>query len=252
MPAELSDTLRQIADAYAACTRCADLGVPPDPRREALWELAEATRPVRVRVLFLAESPPQRNRRGRWSYFHLPAERPPGEDPSELFWALAEMLALPEACGVTYAAARAGRETWKPRLLAEFRRRGLWLLDGAKCALNGVTGDRRRGEALGRCAETWLWRELRAIEPEHVVLIKATVRDRLEPLLVRWGLGPRIVGRERIPHPGSGQRANFRRAMRQLIGGQPGLFLPPELLPGAEAAREGIAPRGSGTKPSGS
>jgi len=65
MPAELSDTLRQIADAYAACTRCADLGVPPDPRREALWELAEATRPACVRVLFLAESPPQRNRRGR-------------------------------------------------------------------------------------------------------------------------------------------------------------------------------------------
>ncbi|MGH7726796.1 MAG: hypothetical protein ACREOU_15325 [Candidatus Eiseniibacteriota bacterium] len=219
--------LADLAQAYAACTRCADLGVPPDPRRDVFFRLADAVRPSTVQVLFIAESPPQRNRRGRWSYFFLPEERPPGEDPSTLFWALAEVLALPEACGVTYRDAFRSRSEWKPRLLAEFRRRGFWLVDAAKCAVNGVADERRRRDAVVRCAESWLWRELRLLDPAHVVLIKANVRDLIEPLLVRWGFGPRIVGTERIPHPGSGQRANFRRLMQRLIGRHPGLFGPP-------------------------
>ncbi len=227
-----------IAAAYAACTRCADLGVPADERRALFFRLADAARPSAVRVLFVAESPPQLNRRGRWSHFYLPEERPPGEDASALFWALAEVLALPEGCGVTYREAFGARSTWKPRLLAEFQSRGFWLVDAAKCAVNGVRGERRRGEAVTRCAETWLWRELRALEPAHIVLLKANVRDRIEPLLVRWGLGPRIVGTERIPHPGSGQRANFRAAMRRLIGRNPGLFLPESLGAGEKGAEE--------------
>src|SRR5262249_22032931 len=79
--------LLDIGRQYAACTRCAELGVVPDSRRMAFWHMAESARPARVRVLFVAESPPRQNRRGRWSYFYLPHEQPPGEDPSELFWA---------------------------------------------------------------------------------------------------------------------------------------------------------------------
>jgi hypothetical protein len=218
--------LREIGERYATCTRCADLGVAPDARRAQFWAMAEAARPERLRVLFIAESPPQKNRRGKWSYFFLPEEKPPGEDASSLFWALAEVLALPEAVGVPYreALAPAGRALWKPRLMAEFRRRGLWLVDTAKCAVNGVTDESSRKRAVTRCAETWLWRELRALEPEHIVLVKATVYDALEPLMTRWGFGPRLLRSERIPHPGSGQRANFRRAMQQLIGRHPTLF----------------------------
>jgi hypothetical protein len=221
-----SETLRSIAEQYAACARCADLGVAPDPRRETFWRMAEAARPERVRVLFIAESPPQKNRRGRWSYFYLPEERPPGEDASTLFWALAEVLAVPEARGWTYATAFRARVTAKTELLAEFRSRGLWLVDAAKCAVNGVPDDSARRGAVARCAEHWLWRELRVLEPEHIVLVKATVRDLLEPMLTRWGLGPRLLVNERIPHPGSGQRANFRAAMRRLIARHPALFAP--------------------------
>ena len=221
-----AEELRSIALQYAACTRCAELGVVPDPRRETFWHMAEAVRPDVVRVLFIAESPPQRNRRGRWSYFYLPEERPPGEDASSLFWALAEVLALPESCGRTYADALRDRVRTKRALLEEFRARGLWLVDAAKCAVNGVTDEKARHRAVSRCAEHWLWRELRALEPEHIVLVKATVRDLLEPMLTRWGFGPRLLLSERIPHPGSGQRANFRGAMRRLIGRHPELFAP--------------------------
>jgi len=192
----------------------------------AFWHLAESARPAHVRVLFVAESPPQRNRRGRASYFYLPHEQPPAEDPSSLFWALAEALALPEACGTTYAVARRERAVMKPRLLAEFRARGMWLVDAAKCAVNGVPDDRSRQHAVGRCAETWLMRELSVLAPDRIVLVKATVNDLLEPMLTRWGLGPRLLAGERIPHPGSGQRANFRAAMRRLIARHPALFLP--------------------------
>ena len=219
------ETLEQIAAHYATCTRCAELGVPPDPRRETFSRLAADYRPAQVRVLFVAESPPQKNRRGRWSHFYLPEEKPPGEDASTLFWALAEVLALPESCGLTYAEAFRARTTTKRALLAEFRDRGLWLVDAAKCAVNGVGEGESRKAAVARCAEHWLWRELRVLEPEHVVLVKATVRDLLEPMLTRWGFGPRLLG-ERIPHPGSGQRANFRAAMRRLIGRHPQVFAP--------------------------
>ena len=220
--------LAPIAADYAACTRCADLGVVPDPRRATFFRLAEAYRPQRVRVLFVAESPPQKNRRGRWTHFYLPEEKPPGEDPSTLFWAMAEVLALAEACGATRAEARRDRATWKPLLLEEFQRRGLWLVDAAKCAVNGVADDRARGRAVARCAESWLSRELRVLEPERIVFIKVTVHDLLEPILVRAGYGARIE-RERVPHPGSGQYANFLRAMRQVVGRHPRLYGPPAL-----------------------
>ncbi len=222
--------LTALAAESAACTRCADLGVPPDERRAVFFRMAEAYRPARVRVLFVAESPPQKNRRGRWSHFYLPAERPPGEDPSMLFWAMADVLALAESCGVTLAEAKRDRPAWKPRLLAEFQRRGMYLVDAAKCAVNGVRDEGTRGAAVTRCAEAWLARELRVLEPEHLVMIKVTVHDRLEPILVRAGLGPRLE-LERIPHPGSGQYANFQRAMRQVVGRRPTLFSPPDLDP---------------------
>ncbi|MEP7027426.1 MAG: hypothetical protein ABI960_02415 [Candidatus Eisenbacteria bacterium] len=224
--ADPGDALQSIAEQYATCTRCADLGVAPDPRRATFWRLSNAARPEPVRVLFIAESPPQLNRRGRWSYFYLPQEKPPGEDASTLFWALAEVLALPEARGWTYATAFRARGQAKPELIEEMRARGLWLVDAAKCAVNGVADAAARKAAVGRCAEHWLWRELRALEPEHIVLVKTTVRDLLEPMLTRWGFGPRLLGSERIPHPGSGQRANFRAAMRRLIARHPGLFGP--------------------------
>ena len=223
---DATGALHSIAEQYAACTRCAELGVAPDPRRETFWRLAEAVRPERVRVLFVAESPPARNRRGRWSYFYLPEEKPPGEDASSLFWALAEVLALPEARGWTYQTAFRARVTAKAELLDEFKARGLWLVDAAKCAVNVVADERARQKAVARCAEHWLWRELRALEPERIVLVKATVRDLLEPMLTQWGFGPRLLVSERIPHPGSGQRANFRAAMRRLIGRHPDLFGP--------------------------
>jgi hypothetical protein len=219
--------LAEIARHYSGCSRCAELGVEPEARRLAFWHMAESARPERVRVLFIAESPPRRNRRGRWSYFYLPHEQPPGEDASELFWALAEVLGLPAACGTDYATARRERAVFKPLLLAEFRARGLWLLDAAKCAVNGVADDRARLRAVERCAEAWLGRELRALEPERIVLVKATVRDLLEPMLTRWGMGPRLLASERVPHPGSGQRANFRAAMRGLMARHPALFAPP-------------------------
>ena len=222
--------LAPIASDYAACTRCVDLGVEPDPRRATFFHLAEAFRPAHVRVLFVAESPPRKNRRGRWTHFYLPEEKPPGEDPSTLFWAMSEVLALAESLGATHAEAKRDRPAWKPRLLAEFRRRGLWLVDAAKCAVNGVTDDRARGEAVTRCAEHWLVRELRVLEPERIVFIKVTVHDLLEPMFVRAGLGARLE-RERVPHPGSGQYANFLRAMRQVVGRTPGMFGPPEISP---------------------
>src|SRR5262245_65804168 len=127
--------LRNISAGYSRCAACADLELPGDPNRVRFAALARSYLPSRVRVLFVAESAPARNKRGRHSFFFLPEGDPETQDQSTLFREMAKVLELAEACGT---------DVPKPRLLAEFSARGLWLLDSAKCAVNGLDEGRRR------------------------------------------------------------------------------------------------------------
>ena len=224
------DSLRLVGERYARCTLCAELGIPADDRRTRFWQLAESARPDPVRVLFIAESAPQRNKRGRLSYFYLPEDDPMNQDRSVLFWALSEALSLAKGFGVSHPDATTDPKRRKLALLEEFRQRGFWLLDSAKCAVNGVSPG-IRDRAIRRCAETWLREELRVLDPERVLLIKANVHRVILPLLDQWGFGQRVANREVVvPHPGSGQLGNFRKAMRLLSANEPGLLAPTAMM----------------------
>jgi hypothetical protein len=216
--------LGSIAASYATCAACRDLGVADDPRRREYGLLARAVCPEKVRVLFIAESAPALNQRGRHSYFYLPEDDAGSQDQSSLFWAVAEVLELGKACGTDHAAAKSNPATWKTRLLTEFSSRRLWLLDSAKCAVNGLAEGRKRDSAVKRCADAWLRRELDLIEPEHVVLIKTNVFRELKPLLVGWGFGERILNDRAIPHPGSGHQLEFRDLLGAVVRAHPSLF----------------------------
>ena len=216
--------LRTIVGQYAPCTLCSDLGIPPDNRRVAYALLAAVLLPIQVKVLFVAESPPQLNKRGRETYFFLPEDEPALQDRSGLFWALAEILKLPEACGTSFELAEKSRAQWKTPLLREFCRRGYWLLDSAKCAVNGLNEGRSRDGVVRQCANSWLRKELEVVSPEHIVLIKANVFREVRPLLQSWGFGERVLNDRAIPHPGSGQQGNFRELLGAVMEAHPGPF----------------------------
>src|SRR5262245_58592468 len=120
--------LSNISASYSACAACADLELPGDPNRERFAALARSYLPSRVRVLFVAESAPARNKRGRHSFFFLPEDDPRTQDRSVLFWEIAKVLGLAEACGTEEDPAHSATAMSKPRLLAAFSARGLWLL----------------------------------------------------------------------------------------------------------------------------
>lgn len=221
---DLRSNLGSIAVSYAACAACRDLGVQNDPRRIAYSALARAACPEKVRVLFIAESAPALNKRGRNSYFYLPEDDAAAQDPSVLFWAMAEVLELASACGTTHAAARSDPVKWKPRLLSAFSSRRLWLIDTAKCAVNGLPEGRKRDSAIVRCANDWLRRELELIEPEHIVLLKTNVFRELRPLLDGWGFGQRVMNERAIPHPGSGHQTEFRELLGSVVRARPDVF----------------------------
>src|SRR5213594_607367 len=85
LSATVHRVLSEISEAYSACTACADLGLPADSRRAKYAALARAHLPPKVRVLFVAESAPAQNKRGRHSFFYLPEDDPQSQDPSVLF-----------------------------------------------------------------------------------------------------------------------------------------------------------------------
>ena len=132
-----------------------------------------------------------------------------------LFWEMAKVLGLAEACGTAAS---------KPRLLAEFSARGLWLVDSAKCAVNRLDEGRRRNAALTRCSALWLKRELEALRPERIVLIKTNVFGVLRPLLEEWGWGERILNQRSLPHPAHGNQRKFRERLGAIVRDNPTLF----------------------------
>ena len=224
MSLEMRQTLREIAASYATCRACLELGVPCDPNRVPYSSIARAVAPERVRVLFIAESAPSLNKHGRHSYFYLPEDDPQKQDASALFWAVAEVLGLAMSCGTNHVTARAHAPAWKGKLLAEFSSRGLWLVDSAKCAVNGLPEGKKRNAAVSRCAYAWLKRELDSIAPEHIVLLKTNVFHQVGPLLERWGFGERVLNNCPIPHPGSGHQVEFKTLLGSLVCAQPSLF----------------------------
>ena len=216
--------LSSLSGQYAACSDCRDLGLTADPNRESYASLARESLPTPVKVLFIAESAPARNKRGRHSYFFLPEDDTKTSDASALFWEMATVLRLAESCGTKSAVAKSSPGEWKSRCLAEFTSRGLWLLDSAKCAVNGLGAKKARDVALARCASLWLKQELATISPEHIVLIKTNVFGELKPLLDSWGFGNRVLNTRAIPHPGSGRQKEFRQLLGAIVQANARLF----------------------------
>jgi hypothetical protein len=98
------------------------------------------------------------------------------------------------------------------------------LVDAAKCAVNGVSSRKNKDQALHLCCETWTRQEVRLLDPECIVVIKANVWPIAHPLLRSWGLADRLLNDGPIPYPNHGHQGHFRDRMLGLIRANPHLF----------------------------
>ncbi|MEQ9616425.1 MAG: hypothetical protein RLN60_00145 [Phycisphaerales bacterium] len=94
----------------------------------------------------------------------------------------------------------AGERSRKPAQLAAMRDAGVFLID-----LHEENVSKPSLKVLGACVPGLIER-CRAIDPEHIVLIKSSVYDSSYAALVEAGLP---VVDERLPFPGSGQQRKF-------------------------------------------
>lgn len=167
-------------------------------QNKAYAEAAKKYAPVRTGVLFVAEAPP--NRIDRYFYF---------EDVKQGDWLwIALMKALfPSEWGST-TEERQRKRYW----LQKFQENKFRLIDAVKVPISGT--DRRR-IMLIRAAAPGLIKEIRQIDPEHIILIKETVYNALVQRLAQAELP--VVNREFLPFPCSGWQTEFHEQLRKLI-----------------------------------
>ncbi|MCL4465950.1 MAG: hypothetical protein M1401_19270 [Chloroflexi bacterium] len=188
--------------AICACDICYRQGLlPPGPEyRPRNRELFERFLPAKVRLLFLAESPPISG-----AYFYRVPEWSRRGVPSALFWEMARALGLAPDGPRDYER--------KEEYLRAFAARGLAIVDAARCPVNQVT-DSVANRVIENCG-TFLRREIEEREPPFLVLVKSTNRP-LVRRLEAWGLAERLLDREPLHFPVAGNQGRFREDIERM------------------------------------
>lgn len=155
-------------------------------QRDRRAQAADRYRPDRIRLLLIAEAPPAAH--DRYFYFH------DVDAYDSLFRHVARSLLPIEPT----------REN-KPKLLAQLREQGVFLIDLKPDPVDDTPLNSYVPELLRRVHE---------LNPDRIVLIKATVHDAAYAALTAAGLP---VSPVRVPFPGSGQQKVFEQAFDDAI-----------------------------------
>jgi hypothetical protein len=174
-------TLRNISVDSHGDTTPTDLAAIPEHRQRRV-EAAERYRPERIKLLLIAEAPPAAP--DRYFYFENV------DTHDSLFRYVARSL-LPNT--------EPTREN-KPALLRQLRNLGVFLIDLKQDPVDGTPLDSYVPELV---------RRVQQLDPDRIVLIKATVYDAAYATLAAAGLP---VSPVRVPFPGSGQQRAFEEA----------------------------------------
>jgi hypothetical protein len=148
---------------------------------------AEKYKPTSIRLLLVAEAPPEALDR----YFYFEDVR----TADSLFRYVCRSV-------LTKEPTREG----KADLLGELRAAGVFLIDVLE------DPDEDEGRMVDRAAD--VVRRCRELHPEKLILIKATVYDAVYAALRDAGLPVVDV---RVPFPGAGQQRNFMRQMMKAL-----------------------------------
>lgn len=184
--------------ANTFCDGCG-LKVSPDhlSNRVKRIELASRYRPLRIRLLFLAEAPPLRLQ----SYFYFPSH---GEMQKGVL-SRAFFDELMRALGLVGTRAE---ERDEAAALQEFQKQGFFLADAIECPLEEVAPGLYEGHStIGwndlahRYADGLITRIRNSFKPTWVVPISKRLHRYLIPLVRDAGLGDKLLLYEDLPLP---------------------------------------------------
>ena len=160
---------------------------------------AERSRPKKVRVLFIQESPPYA--KDRHFYFM-------GVKEHDGFWVNLMRFLYQADFGEDTPLERDRKDEW----LQRFRKDGYWTIDASHDSIAKKEHD-ERVELIRRQAPERI-EEVRAIKPEQIVLVKKSVFEGLNEPLRAAGLP--VVNDLAVPYPGRGQQFRFAKILREL------------------------------------
>jgi hypothetical protein len=163
-------------------------------------DAAAKYRPTEVRILFIQESPPYAADR---HFYFLDVKAHDG------FWLHVMRFLYRGDFSDDTAAERARKDHWLKRFQAD----GYWTIDAVHESISKHEHDERveiiRTQAPERV------KEVKAIRPRQIVLVKKSVFDGLnEPL--RAAKLP-VVNEVAVPYPGRGQEWRFAKILRELV-----------------------------------
>jgi hypothetical protein len=177
--------------------------IGPSKYRFTIEDYAQARekyQPHKIKILFVAESPPSS---GGYFYFsetigkdHLFRETMKALD----LWPLSRPM-------------RRGVD--KRPLLERFRSSGFFLIDTCELPVDMLSATERM-TAICRGA-AGLASRVRRLNPTHIVVVKNTVFRPVCQALEREGLGRRILNKTPLPFPSHGNQKKFRNSTRQMI-----------------------------------
>jgi hypothetical protein len=157
-------------------------------------------KPEKVTVLFIAESPPASG-----AYFYFPVTT--GRD--SLFNTTMKALGIyPERKAMPKGLDKKG-------MLAEFQARGFFLIDVCYAPINKLPPKEKK-RAIAKEIPA-LMQKVRELNPEGVIIIKKGLFEPVKTALEYAGLGGKILNKEAILFPGSGNQRTYRRILRMLL-----------------------------------
>ena len=165
----------------------------PGPARAAA---TQKYRPEKVRILFMAESPPEAP--DRHFYF---------EDVTraDTLWVQTTRALYPEEFGET-AQERKRKGFW----LERFQQDGYWMLEAVPYPV-----DKKKKEVQIQENTERVLAEIQAAAPAHVVLIATPVYKVLLKPLANAGIS--LPQPQAVPFPGRGQQSKFHAAMQATL-----------------------------------
>jgi hypothetical protein len=154
----------------------------------------------KVNFLLIAESPPAS---GGYFYFDYTTGR------DSLFSETMKALELfPE--GKTMS-----KGFYKVPLLKEFQRQGFFLIDVSYEPVNGLPNSERKHAVEKEIPR--LVDDTQKLNPENIIIVKVTIFDNVKKALAQAGLEERILNKEPLPFPSTGNQKKYRQMLRRLL-----------------------------------
>lgn len=192
----------QLEQKILNCKLCQSLGINFEKEREENLRYAYQYKPEKVKILWIVESPPK-SVPARYFY------RPELTRFDSLFRETMKALNIPIS-------------NPKSAALKEFQSRGNFLIDSMKCPADKSNAHLKPQMRIN-CSSI-LNEEILSLDPENILIIKADVYypvinqlieiDRLNP---EKNISVRVLNKNSIPFPGSGQQIRFREAVKQYL-----------------------------------